>query len=437
MKVTLVDPISFKRGCLNKDTAGGFGTVTRVGDTLRGRLLEYIKRRRVNFPLTSFGYLASIFIKNGHCVEYKRNGIPDCDLVIIPSSIVDYKAEIEAARLIKSQTRAKIGFIGPFASAKPDLFLPYCDFIIKGEPEEAAIKISQDRIPEGLVKSDSIEDLDSLPFPHWDIFPINEFSYFPSLKGKPFLTILSSRGCPLPCGYYCPYPFTQGSKWRFRSINNVIKEIKYLKKRYHIKTLMFRDPVFTFDKERAKIIAQNIINEGINIYWGCETHLDYLDIDLLEIMYKSGLQTLEVGIESLDGDCLGQIRRRTINIDHQEKILSYCRKIGIRVSTFYILGLPGDTEESINKIIDYAKKINTLGAQFTILTPYPGTRFYEDIKERINGNDWEDFNGYTPLFDSKNLTTEQLARMKEKAFVSYYFRSRWITKFIREISPLQ
>jgi len=373
-------------------------------------------------------------MRAGHRVEYKRNGIPDCDLVIIPSSIVDYKSEIKTARSIKHQTKAKVGFIGPFASAKPDLFLPYCDFVILGEPEEAAVKISQDKIPEGVVKSDPIEDLDSLPFPYWDIFPINKFSYFPSIKAKPFLTILSSRGCSLPCGYYCPYPFTQGTKWRSRSVTNVIKEIEYLKERYHVKGLMFRDPIFTFDKDRAKRIAQELIIRNINIQWGCETHLDYLDVDLLRVMYESGLRSIEVGIESMDGEGLNRIKRRAIDIDHKERILSYCREIGIKVSAFYILGLPDDTEESIENSIDYAKRLNTSGAQFTILTPYPGTRFYKDIKERINGNDWKDFNGYTPVFRHNSLTEEHILRLKERAFTSYYFRVKWIKKFIMEIA---
>lgn len=421
MKITLFDPISSQRGCLNKDTAGGFGTVSRVGNSLRARLLEYVKKRGVNLPLTSFGYLASIFKRDGHQVKYRRSGVPDCDLVIIFSSIVDYKNEIRAAQTIKQHTKAKVGFIGPFASAKPEVFLPHCAFVIKGEPEEAAIKISQGEIPNGLVQSNPIEDLDNLPFPRWDIFPINEFSYFPSLKRKPFLTILSSRGCPLACGYYCPYVFAQGNKWRGRSVSNVVEEIKYLKEKYNIKSLMFRDPMFTFDKERARKIAEGIIKNNINIQWGCETHLDYLDENLLEIFYESGLRTIEVGIESRD--------RAVV-----DRILNFCHKLGIKVSAFYILGMPDDTEESINETINYANRLNTSGAQFSILTPYPGTRLYEDVKAKINGNDWQDFNGYTSVFYSNSLSPEKLLKLKEKAFVDYYFRNRWIKRFIRELA---
>lgn len=431
MKITLLDPISSKRGCLNKDVAGGFGTVTKVGNSLRGKLLEYIKRKGVKLPHTSLGYLASIFIRKGHQVEYKRNGIPDSDLVIIPSSIIDYKTEIKAARLVKHKTKAKVGFIGPFVSAKPELFLPYCDFVIKGEPEEAAMKISQGSVPEGVMKSNSIEDLDNLPFPNWDIFPINEFSYFPSLKGKPFLTILSSRGCPLPCGYYCPYPFSQGPTWRGRSADNVIEEVEYLKERYGIKSLMFRDPVFTFDKERAKKIAMGL--KRIKIQWGCETHLYYLDIELLEILHTSGLRTVETGIESSQFGFLSQVKRASVDASHQEKILNYCQKMGIKVSAFYILGLPDDTEKTIKDTIRYAERLNTSGAQFSVLTPYPGTRFYEDVKGKLNGHDWEDFNGYTPAFRHKNLSETKLLEIKERAFLSYYYKKNQIKKFLVEL----
>ena len=101
---------------------GGFGEVTRIGDSVGARIIEALKKRGVNLPVFSLAYLSAIFSKNGHDVEFLVNKVPDADLVIIPSSIVDYKYELEMTQKIKQSTGAKVGFIDPFASFKPEIF---------------------------------------------------------------------------------------------------------------------------------------------------------------------------------------------------------------------------------------------------------------------------------------------------------------------------
>jgi radical SAM superfamily enzyme YgiQ (UPF0313 family) len=273
-----------------------------------------------------------------------------------------------------------------------------------------------------------VENLDVLPFPDWSLFPIKKYSYSPALNKKPVTVMLSSRGCPYSCCFYCPYPMNSGKKIRLRSIENVTGEMEYLKNKYGIKAVDFRDPIFTLNRERTLKFSYELIKKNLNIIWSCETRIDCLDENLLKTMYQAGLRHLNLGIESASKEVLKKSSRLPIEINQQDKIIFFCHNKGISIATFYIIGMDSDTEESVLKTIDYAKKLNTLVAQFTISTPYPGTDFFEKLKRegKINTFDWEQYDGYSPVFNHEFLSAQNLLALKEKAFVSYYFRSAYL-----------
>jgi len=429
MKITLLNIL--KPGD-NKDYNGGFGTTFRIGSSLLAKLLE---KKRLNgefHPLMSYGYLAGIFRKNGHTVEVLTNKIShDSDLVIIQCSLVRHNLEMDFIKRIKAETNSMIGLIGPFPSVRSDIFSAYADFIIQGEPEDIAFRITDDYMPEGVVKSNPIENLDSIPFPDWDVFPIKQFSYLTLFSKRPFTFIQGSRGCVYGCNY-CPYKVF--GLYRERSVENILAEIEYLVERYGIKSLMFRDPCFSFNKKRAALLADGIIKRGIKIEWGCETRLDSLDIELLGLLYTAGLRAVKVGIESVDPNILRLQKRKYIEGEHQEKIVKHCDKKGIKVVAFYIIGLENDTKESIERTIKYAKELNTDFANFTICTPIPGTEYFEQIKDRIYETNWENFDNFNPVFRHKNLSPDELHRLQEYAIVSYYIRPKFILKhFLRKL----
>lgn len=433
MKITLLNSYSPRKEYINKDVMGGYGEAAELGNSFLAKLIAKQKKKSAKFPVFALGYIAAILSQNNHQVEIS-NDFPskDSNLVIIPSSIVDYKYEIEIAKKIKKENpKIKIGFFGPFASVKPEIYLGVADFVIQNEPEEIIYKINENWIPKGLIKSTPIQDLDKLPFPKWELFPVKNFSYRPLLKKKPFTPILSSRGCVFGCGY-CPYKAYYGNL-RKRSPESVVKELEYLKNKFNIKAIQFRDPIFTADRSRVLEIAKKIIERKINIEWGCETHFNCLDKELIDALYKSGLRGIAVGIESHDIDILKNINRSSAPIKKQEEIIKYCHKKGINISAFYILGLPKDTKESVNNTIKYAKKLNTLVAQFMVCTPFPGTELYESVKDKIFEKDWEKFNSFTPVFKHPKLTKQEILKLKEKAFVSYYFRPAYIYRYLKSL----
>ena len=429
MKITLLNVKSSRKECINKDFMAGYGWAFNAGTSLRARLINYIKKQGETLPLLSFGYMAAIFKKSGHTVNYLTNEIPDSDIVFLTSSMVDYRNEIEWAKKLKGAGK-KVFFFGAFSSFKPELFLPHCDAVIKGEPEEICFRIAEGYVPEGFVESQPIENLDELVFPDWDIFPHNKFSYLPVLREKPFFPILSSRGCAYSCEY-CPYPGFY--KYRNRSVENVIQEIEYLVDRYQMKGLLFRDPLFSGNRKRAREIAEAMIRKQMNIKWACETRLDRLNEELLDVFYKAGCRVINVGIESSDQEILKNVNRRLIEADYQKRIVDYAHRLGIKITAFYVLGLEGETVETIGKTVKYAKWLDTFVAQFFINTPFPGTIEYERNKGKLIETDWEKFDCYTPVVENRNITPKQLLKLKEKAFVSYYYRPKYMWKFVSRV----
>lgn len=433
MKITLLEVYSNKNEYINKDVMGGYGMVARLGDSYLAKILEKSKKKSVNMPVSTLGYFSAILKKNGHDVDYRFNEIPkNSDLVIIPSSIVDFKKETEFAEKIKKETKAKIGFFGPFSSVRPDIYLKNADFVISGEPENVIEKIkTKNDIPSGIIYGEKVMDLDKLPFPDWSLFPIKNYSYKPALRKSPFITVLSSRGCAFNC-LYCPYKAYYGIL-RKRSIEFVITELKYLKNNYKIKSIQFRDPLFTGERQRAYKFAEEMIKNKINLEWGCETHVNCLDPELIDKLYESGMRNVNLGIESEDADILKNASRLSAPKKKEIEIIAYCHKKGINVSAFYIIGFPEDTRESVLKTLNYAKKLNTLTAQFFIFTPFPGTSVYSGMKEKIFENNFEKFDGFTPVFHHNNLSKDELLKLKEKSFISYYFRLRYLIKHFTKI----
>ena len=251
------------------------------------------------------------------------------------------------------------------------------------------------------------------------------------LSRTPFLPILGSKGCPMSCKYYCPYPATQGAKYRRRSVESLISEIKYLKDKFSVKSILFRDPYFSLDNRRTIALAKALIDEDINILWGCETRLDSLSEENLTLLYKAGLRSINIGLETNDKFVLESNKRNGVDLTRDEKLIDFSYNLGIKINAFFIIGFNEDTRKTVLNMIQYAKSLNLYAAQFTVNTPLPGTEYYKDMSSQIIDNNLENFDNNTLVFKHKNLSKEDIEQLKEKAFVDYYFRFGFIRKYIR------
>ena len=437
MDICLLNPTNSLKGeAMNKDLAGGLGTLSDFGGSFTSKVLSFIKKKSVILPIISFAYIQAILKKKGHNVAYVEgdNITKKYDLILVYGSIVDFKNEVDICKKIKHNfPSTKIGFFGSFPSIRPDLFNEF-DFVIIGEAESFFLYEfkSMNQIKK-ITNVKKILNLDDLPSPDFDNFPIDKYSYFPAIKEKPFLVLQMSKGCPYSCAYYCPYGSIQGKQYRKRSAENIFADILKLIKRYKAKGIQFRDPTFGIDKAEITKFCNLIIDNKIKIKFGIETRIDLLDKEIISLMFRAGLRNINVGVETINEGVAIINKRKLIEIKKQEEIIRYCDKIGVKISAFYIIGLFGDSIDSIKKTIDYAIKLNTNTAQFVISCPYPGTKYYDYLKSKdlIIEEEFEKFNSANLVFKHDKLIPKELLKLREYSFKRYYFRWGYILNFLK------
>src|SRR5579871_72121 len=431
MRVVLAD-LKSDRGFVSKDTVvGGYGS--RLDPFSRvTAVISYVKKQFHDVPSVHMAYIAAVLARAGHEVKWTRGAEVDGDVALVLSSLVDYKNETAWADRMRA-CGVKVGFIGITASKMPELFKDHCDFILNGEPEAGVMRMAQTgEIPSGIVVSEQINDLDSLPFPRWDLVTEDrgkkfgiQWSSRPVGGGYP---LLASRGCPEFCTY-CPHRILAG--YRARSIANIVDEIERLCDQVRRPYVIFRDPLFTEQRDRVVQLCDEIKARGLNITFEAETRLDRLDVDLLDTLYDAGFRAMSFGVESLDPTTLKKSGRRPIPQQHQRQVLEHCRKRGIVTAAFYVLGFLQDDWSSIAATIDYATDMGSTFAQFKMLTPYPGTPTFKQIEPLLIETDWEKFDGYTVTFKHPNLTTHELQYLLGAAYKRFYMRPSYLANFLK------
>ncbi len=431
IKIAVVNA-SRQKNCTLKDVAGGFGTVFTVGSSPFARLLEIAKRRIAAIPNITLAYLDSILSAHGAYVKILNirnlDQLEPADLYLISSSIVDCRFEREVGVEARRRYGCRVGYFGTFAATVPEFFDGAADFTVSGEVENLAPALARGEIPSGAVSAGFVESLDDLPFPRWDQFNIRRFKYQVITNDGITLPMLGSRGCPYTCNY-CPY--LVNSRYRVRTPENIVEEIEYLVRTYGARGITFRDPNLTFNKERAQSFAELLLRKGLSIRWGMEARTDRLDPELVTLLHRSGLRSVETGVESASESTLMGNLRKAIPKTHQERVIEHCHRLGIRVIANYTLGLPNDTVDGILDTIRYAKKLNTFAIQFTVTTPYPGTQFYENVKHLVTESDWERFNGWTSVYRHPGISPGELHRLREFAYVTYHLRPRYVWRFLK------
>ncbi len=430
MRVVLAD-LKSNRGFVSKDTVvGGYGSRLDPFSRVTG-IIAYLKKQFHDVPSVHMAYNAAILARAGHEVHWTRGDAVDGDVALVLSSLVDHKNETAWADRMRARGM-KVGFVGMTASKMPELFRDHADFILSGEPEAGVRRLAHGEIPSGTVVSEQINDLDALPFPRWDLVSEGcgskhgiQWSSRPVGGGYP---LLASRGCPEFCTY-CPHRILAG--YRVRSIANIVDEIERLCDQYRRPYVIFRDPLFTEQRERCLELCDEIAARDLTLTFEAETRLDRLDVELLDRLYAAGFRTMSFGVESLSPATLKKSGRRPIPEAQQRRIIDHCRKRGIVTAAFYVLGFLQDDWNSIAATIDYAIDLGSTFAQFKILTPYPGTPMFKQLQPLLTESDWEQFDGYTPTFKHPNLTGHELRFLLGAAYTRFYIRPSYLANFLK------
>jgi len=277
-----------------------------------------------------------------------------------------------------------------------------------------------------------IENLDELPFPAWHLFDFPS-KYTPNAyRQLPVASIFTSRGCPHRCTY-CHFDLF-GKRFRPRSPESVILEIEYLKNNFNIKEFHITDDNFALDQKRAMEFCDLLIKRKINLPWACvggirvDTVVRYPF--LIEKMKQTGFYRTSIGIESGSQKILNNIQKGT-TIEQVEETVKILKRNKITVGGYFMIGNYGEDKETVEETIQLAKKLPLDYAQIMIATPYPGTKFYQQVKEegRFLTKKWDEFNIFTgAVFEWDNLSKKQIDRLYEEAYSRYYFRPMFILK---------
>lgn len=327
---------------------------------------------------------------------------------------------------LKSCPSLDVAVIGEGEETMVELTDKFCDEnygkleevkgIVYRDPTNGNIKLNS---PRPLIK-----DLDSIPFPARHLVPFESYN----TTKKQSSDMITSRGCVFSCSY-CSSSLIMGKKFRYRSPGNVADEIEELIENYKIKDIAFMDDTFMLHKRRANAIADEIKSRGLDIGFVASSRVDMVDKSLLEKLKDAGLSTLYYGVESGSQRVL-DLMKKGITIKQAENAVKIAKDVNLDVLTSFILGFPGETREEIDKTIDFSIKLNADYSQFSILTPFPGTPIYYELKEKelIDTENWDKYTVLESVikYEELGLSKKMVERKLAKAYLKFYTRPKYL-----------
>lgn len=344
------------------------------------------------------GYLASILEKKGRhpriidcqgAEDYEqdiRKALKEYAWIGIHVNVATVTHALNIAQMVrKLSPGAKIVMGGPHATVIYDRLIPeYADIVVRGEGEHTIGELIADSKPlrqiPGIAYWDDglkvnpprvlIEDLDGLPFPARHLVNLNKIG-----------RLITTRGCPYQC-IFCACFIIHGRKPRSRSIDNIMSEIDYLVSRFSMQEILIHDDCFNYDLERVKNICKAIIKLGHRSlrFSALDMRADVCDAEMFKLMKRAGFYFVRFGIESGSQEVLNKTNKN-LELSKVKQTIILARKAGLRVGGYFMLGLPFDTIETMQKTIDFAKTLSLDRVSMGIATPFPGTKFYDMVRQ--------------------------------------------------------
>lgn len=334
-----------------------------------------------------------------------------------------YKHGLQLAKQIKTKDN-KIVFGGIHPSALPHLLLEgsCIDAVVVGEGERAMLQLVED-VDKGLdifkriYHSDYIENLDDFPFPDRKRIK-NERNIQQAYQdeGIRITSVLSSRGCPFHCSFCCSHVLW-GRKLRFRSSSNILDEVEQLIRDWNIRFLKFSDDTFTINKQRVIDFCKLKIERGIKIPYGANAHVNTIDEDLLKHLAESGCQELWYGVESGSPRILRGMHKNA-DLNKIKEVFKLTKNYGIKTRAYFLLGIPDETAEDIEKTERLYDELQPDIVGFTLLAPFPINEYFD--YETMKDWDWSMFDEYgNDYVHTEALTNKELKDVQKRLVEKY------------------
>ncbi len=366
-----------------------------------------------------------------------------------PSIVDDLNVAAELKKVLPAITTLAIGIHVTALPAESLMMQPALDAVVRGEPEltirDVALALREGRSLAGIqgisyrdsgAVLDNPErmpaDLDRLPFPAWHL--IERERYLMPFTHKPFLLVGTARGCPFNCKF-CADSTYYGKKLRLKSPDKIVRELEWIKTKFHISDFLFWSESFTLKPEWTMQVAQAIIDAKLDVNWVCNSRPDQVDLELLQTIKQAGCWMIGYGLESGSQQMLDNVGKG-ISLETARDAVHMAKAAGLQVTAHMVLGYPGETEETIQQTIDFACGLPLDFAQFYCAVPFPGSDLYDLAKQEgwINTDDWSRFEQNFSVLDLPGLSAEQVMAWRKKAYLKFYTRpGRLLNIFGRDI----
>ena len=427
-----------------------------VPDYMRNARCDYVGISDTQWPPIWLAYCGALLEERGHAVKLidapaeklnQDTALSEAvkfspDLGVIYSSTKSEENDVEFAVKLKEKTECKLVFAGPFVSLKPMSPLEkstQVDYSVKGEFEHPVLELADGKDAgkiknlvwrdTGKIIQNEIrplldgEQLDVLPFvtkfyrKHVDLR-----NYRPPSELYPLVDLFTGRGCCWGRCTYClwVHSFIPGSTYNTRSVGNVMDEFRYvLEEMKSVKEVFIQDD--TLPAKRAAELSKAIIEEGLNMTWSCYVRGN-LDYKTLSLMKKAGCRTLHVGYESASNEVLKN-SVKGLTKEQMTKFTEDAKKAGLKIHGDFLIGLPGETKETVRETINWAKKLDPDTAQFSLINIYPNTPLYKQLEGNNHIRDAE------PSYP--HLTNEELRELAKKGVREFYLSWRYLKRILK------
>jgi len=433
-----------------------YGSLAGAGSSLPslGILFLAAVTRREGFP-TQLVDAAALNLGPDGLLARVTSARPDV-LGLSATTFSIYHAAAFAARVREVLPDVTVIIGGPHVSAAPletmERF-PEFDLAVIGEGEETIVDLLKalesgspvDAIPGIVLRRDGavtttgrrafLSDLDTLPYPAWDLLEGFPAAYPPAtfkVRKLPAASLVTSRGCPNRCIFCDRSVF--GSNCHAFSAEYVVGMIRYLADAFGVREFSFEDDTFITFKKRLHAICGEIIRLDLDISWTCLGRVNSIDAETLALMKRAGCWQISFGIESGSQEILTTIHKN-VTLEQIQRAITPCRASGIPSTGFFIVGHPGETEETLKQTFDFSQKLPLDDISVTMLTPFPGTEIYDRAAEFGQFDcDWSRMNLLNTVFIPHGLTHEVLEQNQRDILRRFYLRPRIVLGYLRRLA---
>ncbi|MBN2418852.1 MAG: radical SAM protein [Deltaproteobacteria bacterium] len=442
--ILLVHPLGYKTNAANRDVSRLANIMPPIG---LASMAAYLEREKLDSGIIDcYAYPEYDLLIRNYLLEKQPAYI---GFSCTTSSFLDGVRIASLAKTILPGIKSVFG--GAHVSALKEKILedyPEVDYSVIGEGEATLTELMKSKGEdasniEGLVyrgpdgstgvtafRSNLIE-LDTLPFPAYsklegypETYSLPIFNY----PKTPNTSCISSRGCPYACTYCDRSVFRRS--FRYNSAEYLYEHLRYLKRQFGIRHINFYDDQFTFNRKRVEEFTELMLKRPLSMTYNCAVRADHIDSDLVRLMKKAGCWMISLGIESGDQDLLSQ-HRQNVNLDMMREKIHMIKGTGIRVKGLFMVGLPGETEESMRRSIRFYQSLPIDEINVAKFTPFPGTPLYENVDKTGEFNeDWEKMDCMHFLYIPKGLNPDLLEKYFKKFYHAHFMRFRTIWNYI-------